>query len=184
LVACLGSRRQPRGRKFLRDPFNETINNGFTGVTATVELAAPATAIQLNPQSPPRKKGRPCTAGEDEAGQPLPRQELLHRLKLEPGEHRIHYGTDGAAAAQQSMRGAVGTISTNETQSLITISGGRLVNNSFAASGANGCGGIFSFLIDPFVDSIVGVPSAAGHNTAILEGKIQAGEAQAVQASE
>ena len=32
----------------LRDLFNETINNGFTGVTATVELAAPASAIKLS----------------------------------------------------------------------------------------------------------------------------------------
>lgn len=34
--------------QFLRDLFNETINNGFTGVTATMELAAPASAIKLS----------------------------------------------------------------------------------------------------------------------------------------
>src|SRR3954447_18295941 len=32
----------------LRELFNETINNGFTGVTATVELAGPASAIKLS----------------------------------------------------------------------------------------------------------------------------------------
>src|SRR3954453_4113542 len=32
----------------LKDLFNETINNGFTGVTATVELAAPASSIQIS----------------------------------------------------------------------------------------------------------------------------------------
>jgi len=32
--------------KFLQDLFNETINKGFTGVTATVELAAPASSIK------------------------------------------------------------------------------------------------------------------------------------------
>src|SRR6185436_9735043 len=33
---------------FLQNLFNETINNGLTGVTATVELAAPASSIELN----------------------------------------------------------------------------------------------------------------------------------------
>jgi hypothetical protein len=30
-----------------------------------------------------------------------------------------------------------------------------------------GCGGVFSFLIDPLIDSKIGLPSADGHNTAI-----------------
>lgn len=61
---------------------------------------------------------------------------------------------------------------------------GSLVNNSFAAPGAKGCGGIFSFLVDPFVNSIVGLPSPAGTNTAVLEGKLQTAEANAVRESE
>ncbi len=58
------------------------------------------------------------------------------------------------------------------------------MNNSFAAPGANGCGGLFSFLVDPFVNSLVGLPSPAGTNTAILEGKFQLGVPAAVKASE
>src|SRR6187402_1829951 len=34
--------------KFLQDLFNETINNGFTGITSTVELAGPASSVKLN----------------------------------------------------------------------------------------------------------------------------------------
>jgi hypothetical protein len=45
------------------------------------------------------------------------------------------------------------------------------VDNSFAAPEASGCGGIFSIIIDPLVDSKLGLPSAAGKNTAIQEGK-------------
>lgn len=60
----------------------------------------------------------------------------------------------------------------------------RLVDNSFATPGANGCGGLFSFLIDPFVNSIVGIPSASGNNAAILEGTQYLGFAPAVKASE
>ena len=47
-----------------------------------------------------------------------------------------------------------------------------------------GCGGIFSFLIDPIVDSKLGLPSAAGHNTAILKGTLKVAAAEAVKASE
>jgi hypothetical protein len=75
-------------------------------------------------------------------------------------------------------------LTTNETGTLVTVSGGSLVNNSFAAPGASGCGGIFSFLIDPFVNSIVGLPSPAGTNSAVLEGKLQLAVAEAVKASE
>lgn len=34
--------------QILQNLFNETINNGFTGVNATVELAAPASAIKFS----------------------------------------------------------------------------------------------------------------------------------------
>jgi hypothetical protein len=84
----------------------------------------------------------------------------------------------------EPIHGSAGTPSINEAETLITLSGGSLVNNSFAAPGANGCGGLFSFLIDPFVNSIVGLPSPAGTNTAVLEGKLQTAVAEAVKASE
>ena len=46
-------------------------------------------------------------------------------------------------------------------------------------------GGIlFSWAIDPFVNSIVGIPSAAGTNTAILENSIEFADPLAVKASE
>jgi len=82
------------------------------------------------------------------------------------------------------IHGSVGSVAFNETGTLITLSGGSLVNNSFAAPKASGCGGLFSFFVDPFVDSLVGLPSPAGTNTAILEGKFQLAVAAAVKASE
>jgi hypothetical protein len=67
---------------------------------------------------------------------------------------------------------------------LITIKGGKLVNNTYAAPGVSGCGGIFSFFIDPLVDSILGTPSPSGSNSASLEGVLQDANAAAVKASE
>ena len=45
---CWGSRRRNGGRVGLQSWFNNLINEGFTGVNATVELAGPASRIEVN----------------------------------------------------------------------------------------------------------------------------------------
>ncbi|HEX5983603.1 MAG TPA: hypothetical protein VFY69_05285, partial [Solirubrobacterales bacterium] len=68
---------------------------------------------------------------------------------------------------------------------LLWLKENKLVDNSFSAPSADGCGGwLFSWAVDPLVNSIVGTPSAAGNNTAILEGENQLANASAVKASE
>jgi hypothetical protein len=171
--------------EFLRNLFNETINNGFTGVTATVELAAPATSIKLNPFALIEGKGTALTLpAKIKLDNPFLGSSCYIGSSASPVVLDFTSGTTSPPPPNKPISGAVGTVSENAAETLLTISGGRLVDNSFAAPGASGCGGIFSFLIDPFVNSIVGTPSAAGTNTAILEGKIQTGEAAAVRASE
>jgi hypothetical protein len=171
--------------KFLQDAFNEMINNGLSGVTATVELAAPATSIGLNIFSLLSGNGTALS---------LPVKIKLSNTFLgsncyigsssSPVNLAFTTGTTSPPPPNTPITGSPGTLTSNETGTLLTISGGRLVNNSYSAPGANGCGGLFSFLIDPFVNSIIGVPSAAGNNTAILEGKLLSAEAAAVRASE
>jgi hypothetical protein len=58
------------------------------------------------------------------------------------------------------------------------------VNNTFSAPGASGCGGLFSFFVDPLVNSILGLPAGSGTNSAVLEGKLQDAQAVAVKESE
>ena len=170
---------------FLQNLFNETINNGFTGVNATVELAAPATSIQLSAFNLLFQTGTALS---------LPAKIHLENSFLgsscyigsnsNPVTLNFTTGTTSPPPPNKPITGSPGTATENAAGTLTTFSGGKLVNNSYAAPGANGCGGLFSFLIDPFVNSIVGVPSAAGTNTAILEGKIQLAEPAAVKASE
>jgi hypothetical protein len=170
----------------LRNLFNETINNGFTGVTATVELAAPASAIQLNLlalfagqgtalQLPVKIKldnpflGSNCYIGSNSSPIVIP----------------FTAGTTAPPPPNTPITGSKGTISTNEAGTKLTSTANRLVNNSFATPGANGCGGIlFSWAVDPLVESIIGIPSPAGTNTAILEGTTEFGQKEAVIASE
>lgn len=171
--------------KFLRDLFNETINNGFTGVTATVELAAPATSIDLSILNLVLEEGVALgLPAKIKLSNPFLGNNCYIGSSSNPVQLDFTSGTTSPPPPNTPISGAVGEIKFNEAGTLITLSGGKLVNNSFAAPGANGCGGLFSFLIDPFVNSITGLPSAAGTNTAILEGKILSGEAAAVKASE
>lgn len=171
--------------KFLRDLFNETINNGFTGVNATVELAGPATAITVSPLNILIEEGTALSLPvKIKLSNPFLGSNCYIGSNSKPVVIDFTSGETSPPPPNTPIHGSAGTFSTNEAGTLITLSGGSLVNNSFAAPGANGCGGLFSFLIDPFVNSIVGLPSPAGTNAAVLEGKLQTADAEAVRASE
>jgi hypothetical protein len=170
---------------FLQILFNETINKGLTGVTATVELAAPASSIKVSPGNLISENGDALV---------LPVKIKLSNAFLgnncyigsnaSPVVINFTTGETSPPPPNKPIHGSAGSLTFNEAGTILTLSGGSFVNNSFAAPGANGCGGLFSFLVDPFVNSLVGIPSPAGTNTAILEGKFQLAVTEAVKASE
>lgn len=171
--------------KFLRDLFNETINNGFTGVQATVELAAPASAIKLNSLALLSANGTALSLPvKIKLDNPFLGSSCYVGSNSTPMVLNFTSGTTAPPPPNTPITGNPGTVSENASNTIATFSGGKLVDNAFAAPGANGCGGLFSFLIDPFVNSILGAPSPAGTNTAVLEGKIQLGQPAAIKASE
>jgi hypothetical protein len=159
--------------------------NKLTGVTATTQLAAPASSIVLNGQNlieatgtalflPVKVKldnpllGESCYIGSNSAPIPLP----------------LTTGTTSPPLPNKPISGKVGTVEFKDEFALTIIRENSLVNNSFAAPAAKGCGGLFSFLIDPLVNAKLGTPSAAGTNTARLNGTLQQANAAAVKASE
>ena len=168
-----------------KEKFEEFINKGITGVTETTELAGPASEIGLDTDNLIFEEG---TALE------LPLKIKLDNAFLgsscyigsESNPIVIDFttGTTEPPAPNKPIKGSKGTLTHNEDFTLITLSGGRLVNNSYAAPGASGCGEPFSALIDKAVNAELGLPSAAGHNTAILEGALSTANAEAVKASE
>jgi hypothetical protein len=165
--------------KFVQDWFNGLISEGFTGVDATVELAAPASSIKLSTENLLNREG--TTLG-------LPVKIHLENAILgnscylgsnaKPVQLNFTTGTSGA------LEGAIGELTFTENFTLVTITGGKLVDGTFAAPGVSGCGGLFSIFVNPLVDSILGTPSASGKNLATLEGKIQDADAATVKASE
>jgi hypothetical protein len=168
--------------KFIQDWFNEGISKGFTGVNATVELAGPTkglTNVKLSTENLLLEEGTalglPTKIKLDNA---LLGSNCYIGSDSKPVQIDFTTGTSG------KLKGAAGELTFNKEFTIITISGGRLVNNTFAAPAASGCGGIFSIFVDPLVNSILGTPSPSGTNSAILEGKLQDAAAPAVKASE
>jgi hypothetical protein len=170
---------------FLRNLFNETINNGFTGVTATVELAGPASAIKLSLLNTALGQGTALAMpAKVKLSNPFLGSNCYIGSNSNPIQLKLTSGTTSPPPPNSPITGDPGELEGRDEGRLLVDKENRLVDNSFAAPGANGCGGLFSFLVDPFVESIVGVPSAAGTNTAILEGSTYIGEKSAVIASE
>jgi len=158
---------------------------GPTAVTATTELAGSATTIGINVENLlegtgtalqlPIKVhlentflGSSCYIGSNSAPVVIP----------------FTTGTTSPPKPNEPITGKPGHVSFNEAFTIVTVKENELVNNSFAAPGAEGCGGIWSFLIDPILDAKLGLPAAAGHNTARLAVYLQTANAKAVKASE
>ena len=82
-------------------------------------------------------------------------------------------GTTSPPAPNTPITGNPGTISFDNDpngygDAIVGFSGATLVDNSLAVPGANGCGPFGLF--DGIVDSLFGLPSAAGHNTVTFNG--------------
>jgi len=170
---------------WLQEWFNNQINAGFTGVNATVEVAGPASGIKVETLNLLFETGTALS---------LPAKIKLSNSIL---GNNCYIGSDSSPVVidftsgetappppNKPIHGSAGKFEENATGTLVTLSGGALVNNSFAAPAAHGCGGFFSFFVDPLVNSLIGLPSPAGTNSAVLEGKLLSGVAEAVKASE
>jgi hypothetical protein len=160
--------------------------NKLTGVNATAELTGPPVPIALNEGNLLEGTGTVFT--------------MPVRLHLEntflgsecyigssssPIEIPLTTGATSPPAPNKSIKGSPGNLEFLEGGELISISKVSLVNNSFAAPAVNGCGGIlFSWLLDPIIDGKLGLPAAAGHNTAILNGKLEQAGVGSIIASE
>jgi hypothetical protein len=159
--------------------------NGATGVNATTELAAPASSIGINLTNFAERSGTALSLPvKVHLENPFLGSSCYIGSNAHPVVIELTTGKTSPPPPNKSIEGSEGEISFNESFTILTAKNNILVNNSFAAPGSEGCGGIFSFLIDPLVNAKLGLPSAAGHNTAILKGTLKEAESAAVKASE
>lgn len=170
---------------WLQSWFNNQINEGFTGVNATVEIAGPASGIKINTLNLLTETGIALSLpAKIKLSNPILGSSCYIGSNASPVVIDFTSGATSPPPPNKPIHGAAGTLFVNEAGTLISLSGGSLVNNSFAAPGANGCGGIFSFFVDPLVNSLVGLPSPAGTNSATLKGTLSTAEPKAVKATE
>lgn len=162
------------GNTLSRTPL--TVPGGLTGlealplgeVVAVTELAGPVEVFEENLSDgrgpavklPVKVKlensvlGEECYVGSD----------------AEPIVLQLTTGTTKPPPPTAPITGNPGTVSLNPSLTIVTINGATLVDNTFAAPGVSGCGGLLSALLDTAVDLQVGLPGAAGASAAVLSG--------------
>jgi hypothetical protein len=163
--------------------------SGASAVYATTELAKAASAIGINTNNLINSEGVALS--------------LPVKIKLEntflggecyigsekhPVTLNLTTGTTSPPSPNKPISGEIGDLIFHEEgggHKLEEITGNKLVDNAFSAPEVAGCGGIlFSWLLDPIIDLKLGLPSAAGKNTAIQDNLIKKATAAAVISSE
>lgn len=158
--------------------------NKTTGVQAITELAEPATDIGINKNNLVEETGTALS---------LPIKIRLENTFLgsecyiggaSPIVVNLTTGKTHPNPPNTSIKGEVGEIKAQDEFEYIEVPKNVLVNNEFSAPEASGCGGIFSVLIDPLIDSKIGLESPDGHNTMIQDANLFEATTTAVKASE
>jgi len=181
-----------KGEKLLekleRGTCKAIFENKTTGVTATTEVVAntknPAIFNELALNT---EEGTAITLPvRVHLKNPLLGSGCYVGSEANPIELHLTTGKTSPKPPNKSISGTRGTPETLEEgeNEMLRIKGNSLVDNTFSVPVAEGCGELFSFLIDPIVDSKLKLPSADGNNTAILSGTLNVASAEAVEGSE
>jgi hypothetical protein len=158
--------------------------NGITGVNATTELAGPASSIGVNVINLATQSGIALSLPvKVHLENPFLGSACYIGSNSHPVVIEFTTGTTSPPEPNKPITGSPGEPEVSPG-GILTLKKNELVNNSFAAPEVEGCAGLFSFLVDPIVDGKLGLPSKAGHNTAILKGTLKTAAASSVKASE
>jgi len=157
--------------------------NGVTGVNATLELAKPATSIELSEYN---------MLAEEGVALVLPVKVHLENLFLgstcyvgsesAPIYWHLTTGESVPPSPYTPITGTSGGASFIEEEEIAQLTGAVLVDKTWAAPEPNGCTEPLSFLLDPVVGGKVGLPAKAGVSIAKLENTIDIATAAAVKA--
>jgi hypothetical protein len=145
--------------------------NGLTGVNATTELAGEAQY----------SFGKLASR---ETGLIMPVRLHLENPLLGSG---CYIGSESEPIKLElttASPGTSGTVKILNGGNLVIAEKDSAVDDSFSVPVANGCGGVLSAAIDPVIDLKLGLPSAAGNNSATLNGTLEQASSSAVEKNE
>lgn len=142
--------------------------NGLTGVNSTLELAKPATDIRVSEIN--------LIFGEGIALK-MPVKVHLENPFLGSGcyvgSSTTPLNWNLTTGPSGTLKGAIGKLTFTEMAQILHLRGTELVDNTWSAPKATGCGGFgVELILNPIIDAQVGLPAAAGVNQAILKDSI------------
>lgn len=156
--------------------------NSLTGVTSTLELANSATDIRISENHLAEGLG---------VAMKLPVKIRLENPFLgkncyvgssgTPVKFELTSGTTSPPGPNTPITGTVGEVEFLEGARILKLKNAEIVDNAWSAPAATGCGGIISFLVNPIINGQVGLPAAAGKNTAKLKNQIYTTTAAALK---
>jgi hypothetical protein len=148
--------------------------NGLTGVNSTLELARPASEIQISENRLGEEIGVAMRLPvKVHLENPFLGSNCYVGSSSSPIWWELTSGTTSPPGPNEPIQGYSGELELFEEGSVLRLSNAVLVDNAWAAPGAEGCGGaLLEALVDPVIDAASGLPATAGHNTAILENTI------------
>jgi hypothetical protein len=153
-------------------------------VTATAELAGPVSSVILDAWNLANKLNQPAVT--------LPLKVRLSNEILgencyigsdaEPIVLHLTTGKTNPPAGTEPISGGHGAPEYPAKGDIERVPGVKLVDNTFAVPGASGCGNeLDSSVVDEAIDLDIGLPAAAGSNTAILTGSAELTLAQSAK---
>jgi hypothetical protein len=146
--------------------------NMLTGVTATLELAKPASSISIGELNLLDGKGSALKLPlEVHLENPFLGKACYVGSSSSPVVWDLTTSTTSPPAPNKPLTGAPGVSKFLEGGLILELSKNKLVDNAWSAPAASGCGGGLSWLVDPIVNEQLGIMSA-GHNSTILENTI------------
>jgi hypothetical protein len=167
--------------------YEAVFENGLSGVNATTELAAPASSIGINTNNLVSGSGVALSLPvKVHLENPFLGSNCYIGSSSNPIVLNLTTGTTSPPAPNSPITGNSGAAELREEGRLAVIDGVELVDNAFAAPEATGCGPLplSEVVVDPILNAKVGLPSAAGNNTARLKANVEQAFAGAVRRSE
>ena len=156
--------------------------NGLTGVNSTVQLARPASEIRISENHLAEGEGialkLPVKARLEN---PLFGSNCYVGSSSNPIIWNLTSGVTNPPKGTAPITGKVGEVEFLEEARILRLTGNEIVDNTWAAPAASGCGGLFSFIIDPIVNASSGLPAAAGKNVAREKNTVYTTTASAVK---